>query len=106
MDNYVKTIGDDDGYERVVTKGVPQGSPLSHSLFNIYFDNLIENLQDSRQLCNKLEVILFADYVACIAERNIHAQKFLEICASLATQKGDGMSSTKVRDTSSPRDQH
>lgn len=77
-------------------RGVTQGSALSQVFFNAYKDTLVEKVHLAN-LGISVEVIMFADDVACFASDNVAAQQFLNICSAWAKEIGLCCSVKKMR---------
>lgn len=78
----VQAIGDDRNNPPSITRGVPQGSPLSPSVFNIFMDVLADMI--SRAAGSDCAMVFFADDVQLRSRSSIALQRLLDVCTSWA----------------------
>ncbi|XP_029849496.2 uncharacterized protein LOC115331529 [Ixodes scapularis] len=90
--------------------GLRQGCPLSPTLFNIYINNLILELQAKGQgvsfttitSSNDMEttyipVLAFADDILLLSENETHLQDMLDICTRIGNEEGFKFSKEKSK---------
>lgn len=86
-DTFVSTIGDDTNRWLEVDRGVPEGSPMSPVLFNLYIDPLAKVIEETavewEQALN-----LFADDVVLMAPSAEKMQRLLLKCGEWADENG------------------
>lgn len=88
----VSTKGDKTGYVDEVAEGVPQGSPLSPTIFNVYMDTLAEEmkrkLEGIPRFCGKKQwdITIFADDVKLHARTRELLQRMLTIATNWAAR--------------------
>jgi len=70
----IQTIGDDTNKKREIRRGVPEGSPLSPSLFNLVMDTLAVRIEAHGGI-----MIMYADDVALFAHSDQEMEQLLEI---------------------------
>lgn len=85
--NKVTTVGDTTGTSMNCDRGVPQGSPLSPALFNVYVDVLAvkwnQDFLSQNSVCT-----LFADDVVVFASYPPVLQRFYDVCTGWAKEAG------------------
>lgn len=69
---------DDNGQPYLLTKGVPQGSPLSPLLANLYLDDFDEAIID-----NNMRLVRFADDFLILCRKREEAERALNLTADL-----------------------
>jgi len=94
-DDAISTIGDPESLEATVRMGVPEGSPLSPSIFNIYIDVLANRLDKTPQKYSNLPATLYADDVVLFAKTAAGLQILLDICTKWAADYGMHWATTK-----------
>ena len=70
-----------------MSRGVPQGSPLSPTLFDIYTDGLIEQAKQDGVI-GLVDIVLFADDVIAYGPNSYGLQFFLHLCDRWASSHG------------------
>lgn len=84
----VTSAGDETRTRCIVDRGVPQGSPLSPCLYNIFMDTFAEAVSRASGNISDSPVQLFADDVQLQAKHGCGMQKILNIATSWATENG------------------
>eukprot|EP00171_Calliarthron_tuberculosum_P006235 IDg6235t1 len=84
----IQTVGDSAQTRRYSDAGLPQGSPLSPSLFNLYIDELAGRLALVPRKVSELPANLFADDVLLMAANAKGLQRLLDICTEWADEAG------------------
>jgi len=87
-DDAIRTIGDSDNAEATLRMGVPEGSPLSPSIFNLYIDELAHRLAKAPKCYAILPANMYADDVALFARNALGLQYLLDICTEWAKEFG------------------
>lgn len=83
----VLTIGDADGNWTEICRGVPEGSPMSPALFNLFIDPLATEIENTA-IEWEHAMNLFADDVIVMAPSAEKMQALLDACGSWASQHG------------------
>ncbi len=78
---WISTLGDTQERWFVVDRGVPQGSPLSPSLYNIFMDEFAERLNGVSREVADVPAVLFADDVLLTAKSATGLQELLDIAS-------------------------
>lgn len=84
----VETIGDETKLRREMTRGLPEGLPLSPSLFNLFIDPLAEGVTRANDGSGSNPLNLFADDILLLAPTPAVMQRLLDECASWARANG------------------
>lgn len=88
----IQTVSDATGHTGLVTRGVPQGSPLSPTLFNLFMDEYIDQVEKNTNAKNigkdKWEATLFADDIKLMAANAKILQGLLDVSGDWAKQVG------------------
>ena len=84
----VSTVFDEKSTRLTIEKGMPQGSPLSPCIFNIFMDSLASRLCHERQRVDKWPITLFADDVKYSAATPGALQALLIAASSWAKEHG------------------
>jgi len=84
----VSTCGDETNAKANVRVGVPEGSPLSPTIFNLYIDELASELEKVKQKHANLPATIYADDVVIFAKSHQGLKKSLRICTDWAKAAG------------------
>jgi len=63
----IRTLGDDDETCRTLSTGVPEGGAISPTLFNIYIDSLIHQIENAPESTSLYPAIVYADDIMLLA---------------------------------------
>lgn len=83
----VSTVGDELQQWMEIRRGVPEGSPMSPALFNLFIDPLAVEVED-KALEWELALNLFADDIIIMAPSADKMQRLLHVCGGWATAHG------------------
>jgi len=72
----------------VMKVGVPEGSPLSPSIFNLYIDKLAQRLDRVSHRIANIPATIYADDVVIFAKSAKGLRRLLEICTKWAEKYG------------------
>lgn len=86
-ENIITTVGDMRKSSGRMGRGVPQRSPLSRTLFNIYINELVDEFHKQAILID-IAISLFAEDVLGLAEDKASLQRFLNVCDNWAKESG------------------
>lgn len=89
------STGDDQKIEMALGRGVPEGSPLSPCLFNLFVDTLGQRLLDVPRIVSAWPANIFADDVKLVARTWDGLQELLHNCTTWAHQYGMKWAPTK-----------
>lgn len=84
----ISTCGDESGKVEQVRVGVPEGSPLSPTIFNLYIDVLTNKLAQTKQKFANLPATIYADDVVLFAKTSRGLRKLLRVCTDWARSAG------------------
>jgi len=84
----LSAVGDNDSKVYEMRMGVPEGSPLSPSIFNIYMDTLAVKLDATKQKYANIPCTIYADDVVLFAKTAKGLKKLLRICSDWAREFG------------------
>ncbi len=79
--SWISTIGDEQEEWTLVDRGVPQGSPLSPSLYNLFMDEFAERISKVPRNVADVPGVLFADDVLLSAKSTSGLQSLLDIAS-------------------------
>lgn len=88
MTDTISTVGDTTDVTRQLERGVPEGSPLSPTLFNLFIHTLGRRLMDMPRLVSAWPVNFFADDVQLLSMSQQELQADLDICTNWADEYG------------------
>lgn len=86
-DTLVLTVGDEEQNWREICRGVPEGSPMSPTLFNIFIDPLAVAVEE-KALEWEHALNLFADDIVLMAPTAEKMQSLLNVCEDWASEHG------------------
>lgn len=84
----VSTVGDEDNLVREMERGVPEGSPLSPALFNLFIDLLASEIETAVDGAFENALNLFADDIILMSPTATWMQRLLSICEAFAEESG------------------
>ncbi len=85
--SWISTVGDTRNQCFVVDRCVPQGSPLSPSLYNLFVDEFAERVSGTHSDAAYVPALLFADDVLITAKSPTGPQALLGIASNWAIDR-------------------
>ena len=83
---WTKCVGANSTSWAEITRGVPQGSPMSPTLFNVFMDVFAERIEPSDRDTENSGIILFADDVQLTAKSRLTLQQNLDTAFTWAIE--------------------
>lgn len=80
----VNTVGDEYNHKELLKRGVPEGSPLSPAIFNLYIDSLAARLRSVPNTVSRFYGNCYADDVLLLARDNDGLQELLDVYSQWA----------------------
>ncbi len=84
--SWISSAGEESNSWCLIDRGVPQVSPLSPCLYNIFMDTFAEEVSSVPNSVSEQPALLFADDVKLHAKTGKGLQKILDIASSWATR--------------------